>query len=75
LQLNFWLLKKIQSIEIFRTALSLQIFISIIISVLAIGGAANLVSTTVLFILVLSCIGSIMPNVTALALAPFKQNI
>lgn len=74
-QVNIWLLKRFQSIQIFRTALMLQIFISIIILVFTVSGFTSLASTVVLFILVLSCIGSIMPNATALALAPFKQNI
>jgi DHA1 family bicyclomycin/chloramphenicol resistance-like MFS transporter len=74
-QVNIWLLKRFQSIQIFRTALMLQIFISIIILVFTISGITSLASTVILFILVLSCIGSIMPNATAMALAPFKQNI
>ena len=74
-QINIWLLKKFQSINIFQTALLLQIFISIIIFVMALSNAAGLTSTVVLFVLVLSCIGSIMPNATALALAPFSHNI
>lgn len=53
----------------------LQIFISIIILVFTVSGVTSLASTVILFILVLSCIGSIMPNATALALAVFKQNI
>lgn len=74
-QVNIWLLKRFQSIQIFRTALMLQIFISIIILVFTISGITSLASTVILFILVLSCISSIMPNATAMALAPFKQNI
>jgi MFS transporter, DHA1 family, multidrug resistance protein len=74
-QINILLLKRFESVDIFKTALLLQIFISIIILVFALSHAAGLLTTVVLFILVLSCIGSIMPNATALALAPFKQNI
>lgn len=74
-QVNIWLLKRFQSIQIFKTALMLQIFISIIILVFTVSGVTSLASTVILFILVLSCIGSIMPNATALALAVFKQNI
>lgn len=74
-QVNVWLLKRFQSVQIFQTALMLQIFISIVILVFTLSGITSLASTIVLFILVLSCIGSIMPNATALALAPFEQNI
>lgn len=74
-QLNIWLLKRFHSLKIFQVAAVLQLLISIVFLVFAIANATGLVTTMVLLLLVLSCIGSIMPNATALALAPFKQNV
>ena len=74
-QLNVWLLRRFESLKIFQTALALQIIIAIILLALVVSGTANLLTTVILLVLILSCIGSIMPNATALALAPFKRNI
>lgn len=74
-QLNILLLKRFRSEQIFRTALNIQLVIVVIIFICALNGWLGLWSTVALFLLILSCLGSINPNASALALAPFDNNI
>ena len=74
-QVNILLLKKYKSEELFRVALISQLIFAIIFLIGAILGWWGLVSTIVLFFLLLSTIGLIYPNGSALALAPFTTSV
>jgi DHA1 family bicyclomycin/chloramphenicol resistance-like MFS transporter len=74
-QVNILLLKRYKSENLYRVALISQLIIAIIFLVGAIYGWWGLVSTIVMFFLLLSTIGLIYPNGSALALAPFTSNV
>ena len=74
-QLNIVFLKKFTSQKIFQVALGVQILLSVLFFIGAINHWLGLVPTIVFFLLILSCMGSINPNGSALALAPFTSNV
>jgi DHA1 family bicyclomycin/chloramphenicol resistance-like MFS transporter len=74
-QVNILLLKRYKSEDLFRVALISQLIFAIIFLVGAIYGWWGLVSTIVMFFLLLSTIGLIYPNGSALALAPFTTSV
>lgn len=74
-QVNILLLKRYKSEELYRVALISQLIFAIIFLIGAIYGWWGLVSTIVMFFLLLSTIGLIYPNGSALALAPFSTNV
>jgi len=74
-QVNILLLKRYKSEDLFRVALISQLIFAIIFLIGAIYGWWGLVSTIVLFFLLLSTIGLIYPNGSALALAPFTTSV
>lgn len=74
-QVNILLLKRYKSEELFRVALISQLIFAIIFLIGAILGWWGLVSTIVMFFLLLSTIGLIYPNGSALALAPFTTSV
>jgi DHA1 family bicyclomycin/chloramphenicol resistance-like MFS transporter len=74
-QLNIFLVKKFSSASIFRFALRLQVFTGIVFVVIAWNGWMDLNLTLLMLFIFLSCVGLINPNASALALAPFTNNI
>jgi len=74
-QVNILLLKRYKSEDLFRVALISQLIFAIIFLIGAIYGWWGLVSTIVMFFLLLSTIGLIYPNGSALALAPFTTSV
>jgi DHA1 family bicyclomycin/chloramphenicol resistance-like MFS transporter len=74
-QVNILLLRKYKSEQLYRVALVSQLIIAIIFLIGAIYGWWGLVSTIVMFFLLLSTIGLIYPNGSALALAPFSSSL
>jgi DHA1 family bicyclomycin/chloramphenicol resistance-like MFS transporter len=74
-QLNIFLVKTFPSNTIFKTALITQFAANIIFVLLAWNGLLGLYSTIGMFFIVLTCIGLINPNASALALAPFTRNV
>ena len=74
-QVNIFLTKKISSHIIFRFSLIVQVISGIVFLFVAWSGWMNLYSTIVMLFIFLSCVGLINPNASALALAPFTQNV
>jgi len=74
-QVNILLLKRYKSEDLFRVALISQLIFAIIFLIGAIYGWWGLISTIVMFFLLLSTIGLIYPNGSALALAPFTTSV
>jgi len=74
-QVNILLLKRYKSEDLYRVALISQLIFAIIFLIGAIYGWWGLVSTIVMFFLLLSTIGLIYPNGSALALAPFTTSV
>lgn len=74
-QLNIFLVKKFTSNDIFRFALILQVFAGFVFLIVAWYGWMNVYSTILMLFILLSCVGLINPNASALALAPFTKNI
>jgi len=74
-QVNILLLKRYKSEDLYRVALISQLVVAIIFLIGAIYGWWGLVSTIVMFFLLLSTIGLIYPNGSALALAPFTTSV
>ena len=74
-QLNIFLTKIFSSHDIFRFALFMQVIAGVIFLVLAWNDWMDLYSTIFMFFILLSSVGLINPNGTALALAPFTKNV
>jgi DHA1 family bicyclomycin/chloramphenicol resistance-like MFS transporter len=74
-QVNILLLRKYKSEQLFRTALIVQVIIAIIFLIGTINGWYGLIPTIVIFFILLSCLGFIYPNGSALALATFNNNV
>jgi MFS transporter, DHA1 family, multidrug resistance protein len=74
-QLNIFLVRKYPSNKIFQTALITQFIANIVFLILACTGVLELYSTIGMLFIVLTCIGLINPNASALALAPFTRNV
>jgi MFS transporter, DHA1 family, multidrug resistance protein len=74
-QFNIWLTKTFSSKKIFRSALTVQVFASVLFLILSWNDWLTLNTTIAMFFLCLSCIGIINPNANALALAPFTRNV
>jgi DHA1 family bicyclomycin/chloramphenicol resistance-like MFS transporter len=74
-QLNVQFLKKFKSQDIFETALWAQVIISVLFFAGSFTHWYGLIATIIFFMLILSCLGSINPNGSALALAPFTSNV
>ncbi|MCJ8208288.1 multidrug effflux MFS transporter [Mucilaginibacter sp. RS28] len=74
-QLNVYLLKKFKSQQIFKTALLVQIVTCTVFIIGALNNWFGIVTTVILFFIILSCCGMINPNGSALALAPFEHNV
>jgi DHA1 family bicyclomycin/chloramphenicol resistance-like MFS transporter len=72
--LNSILLKRYSSEQLIRSALTVQVFIALILA----GGTwfniFGLLPTLALIFLYLCCIGFVLPNTSALAMAPFADN-
>jgi MFS transporter, DHA1 family, multidrug resistance protein len=74
-QLNVFLLRKLDSRQIFALALACQVLIGMVFLLGSQLGWWGIPATLVLFFLFLSCIGLTYPNAAALALAPFSRNV
>ncbi len=74
-QLNILLLKKYSSQQIFKTALFCHLVITAVFLIGAINGWFGMWGVVIMFLLTLGCLGSINPNASALALAPFDNNL
>ncbi len=74
-QVNILLLKRYKSEDLFRLALISQLVLAIIFLIGAVYGWWGLAGTIVMFFLLLSTIGLIYPNGSALALAPFTTSV
>lgn len=74
-QLNIYLTQKFRSYDIFKVALIIQLFASLVFLGLVLSGAIGFYSTIVMLFICLSCVGAMNPNATALAIAPFNNNI
>lgn len=73
-QVNLLLSRWYASERILQAALFSQCVVGVIFLAGTITGALGLTSTIILFFALLSCIGILTPNATALALAPFGKN-
>lgn len=73
-QINLLLSRWFRSERIFQIALVSQCIVSVIFLAGTITGSLGLAATIILFFALLSCIGILSPNATALALAPFGKN-
>jgi DHA1 family bicyclomycin/chloramphenicol resistance-like MFS transporter len=73
-QLNVWLLRKVTSQRIFRSALIAQAVMGVLLFVGARCHCIGLKGTLALFFLLLSCIGLTVPNAIALSLARFSRD-
>ena len=74
-RLNMRLLKRFSSNTIFKAGLIFQFTVAVLFLFFELNGWLGMIGTTVMFFLVLSCIGAIGPNGSAIALAPFTNNI
>ena len=74
-QLNIILLKNYTSQQIFKVALLCHLVITAVFLIGAICGWFGMWGIVVMFLLTLGCLGSINPNASALALAPFENNL
>lgn len=74
-QLNILLTRKYRSDKIFKIALTIQAFTSILFLVAVYNGLLGLYATIGMLFVCLSCVGAMNPNANALALAPFTRNI
>ncbi len=73
-QVNLLLSRWYRSERIFQVALVSQCVTSVIFLAGTIKGSFGLAATIILFFALLSCIGILSPNATALALVPFGKN-
>lgn len=73
-QLNSKFLKKYSSEQIIKVALSAQGIVGLILVSTSIFGYSELYSTIVLVFLFLCCQGFLLPNASALSMAPFANN-
>jgi MFS transporter, DHA1 family, multidrug resistance protein len=74
-QVNILLLRKYTSEQLFRAALIGQVIIAIVFLTGVWNGWYGLTATIVMFFILLSCLGLIYPNGSALAIAPFASNV
>jgi DHA1 family bicyclomycin/chloramphenicol resistance-like MFS transporter len=74
-QLNRLLSRKYSSQTIFRSALIGQVITAAIFLTGSYYNWFGLVSTLIIFFIILACIGILNPNAQALALAPFTKNV
>jgi DHA1 family bicyclomycin/chloramphenicol resistance-like MFS transporter len=74
-QLNIWLTQKYRSDKIFKIALTIQVFTSILFLIGVLNGLLDLYATIGMLFVCLSCVGAMNPNANALALAPFTRNL
>jgi len=73
-QVNNLLMKKFKSEQIVFCALAVQLITTIIFLIGAINGWFGLAGTIFMIFILLSCVGTISPNASALTLAPFLKN-
>jgi DHA1 family bicyclomycin/chloramphenicol resistance-like MFS transporter len=73
-QLNIFLLKKYKTERIFKSAVTLQMILAVILLVCTLNNWLGLISTIALLFVFLTCMGLTYPNASALALAPFTKN-
>jgi DHA1 family bicyclomycin/chloramphenicol resistance-like MFS transporter len=73
-QLNIALLRTCKSSQIIHTALIIQVIAAASFLATVLHGGISLCATLAFFFVLLSCMGVIYPNATALALAPFSKN-
>jgi DHA1 family bicyclomycin/chloramphenicol resistance-like MFS transporter len=74
-QLNIWVVRKYSPDKIFWSMLTLQCIANIVFLICAWNEWLGLYSTIGMFFIVMTCIGLINPNASALALAPFSRNV
>jgi DHA1 family bicyclomycin/chloramphenicol resistance-like MFS transporter len=74
-QVNIFLVRKYSSEKIFHTALVCQVITAIVFLIGVVNGWFGLIAVIILFFILLSCVGLINPNASALSLAPFTKNI
>ena len=74
-QLNIVLSKKFSIENLFRVALICQVITSVLFLVCVWSDLLNLYTTICFFFVLLSCLGIINPNASALSLAPFTRNV
>jgi len=73
-QVNRGLLKRYSSQWLIQRALLVQLFTGFCLVALSVMGMLNLVSIIILIFIFLSSLGFILPNASALSLAPFTKN-
>lgn len=74
-QVNSWLLKRgFTSRQIIPVALTVQVLAGLVFVLVAMNGWMGLTGVLVMLFIILSCIGFISPNASALSLAPFEHN-
>ncbi|MVN92057.1 Bcr/CflA family multidrug efflux MFS transporter [Mucilaginibacter aquatilis] len=74
-QVNSWMLKRgLTSQQIVPVALTVQIVAGLVFILVAMSGWMGLTGIIVMLFIILSCIGIISPNASALSLAPFSHN-
>lgn len=73
-QVNSLLLRKFSSQQIVPAALLGQMIFGLLFAVCALNNWLDLTGTLVMLFLILSCVGLINPNASALSLAPFTQH-
>ncbi|UEG53223.1 Bcr/CflA family multidrug efflux MFS transporter [Mucilaginibacter daejeonensis] len=73
-QVNSWLLKSFTSQQIVPVALTVQVIAGIVFVGVAATGWLGLAGVLIMLFILLSCIGLISPNTSALSLAPFAHN-
>lgn len=73
-QVNNHILKKYSSQQVIATVLYVQFTIGSLFFLLSLNNAATLPLTILLIFCFLCCLGFVLPNAAALALAPFEKN-
>jgi DHA1 family bicyclomycin/chloramphenicol resistance-like MFS transporter len=74
-QLNILLLRRFRSDQLLKVALTCQLVTTVVFLVGAVNGWYGLSATIVLIFICLACLGLTYPNASALALAPFTDNV
>ncbi len=74
-QLNVLLLKKFSSRQIFRVAITAQMTTALVFLLGALEGWYDVVSTIIIFFLLLLCLGFNAPNALSLAFEPLSGNL
>lgn len=74
-QLNILLTRWFSGYKIFRTMITIQVFVGTLILVCSVFDLFNMYTQIAALFCYISCIGLTYPNAASLALAPFKKNV